>query len=116
MTPERNSTPTLSAEPTFPSGAWRGYYLHRTSHDRHAMFLTLSFANGVVDGAGTDDLGLFIIEGSYDAQNLELNWKKSYPGQKDASYRGFREGRGIWGVWSVDAGTAGGGFMIWPEE
>jgi hypothetical protein len=33
-------------------------------------------------------------------------------GGHDVFYKGFREGKGIWGSWEVDEAT--GGFRIWP--
>ena len=33
----------------------------------------------------------------------------------DVFYRGFREGKGIWGTWEIGS-YCGGGFHIWPRQ
>ena len=35
-------------------------------------------------------------------------------GLHDVSYKGYNEGKGIWGQWEVGS-TWRGGFHIWPE-
>ena len=78
------------------------------------MDLQLTFASGVLSGDGTDDIGKFLIKGRYDAGNGECHWTKSYPGSHDVYYRGFREGKGIWGTWEITIHDHGG-FHIWPR-
>jgi hypothetical protein len=79
------------------------------------MDLHLTFANGAVTGEGNDDIGRFLIKGHYDASTRECYWTKSYIGRHDVFYRGFREGKGIWGTWEIY--TYGrGGFHIWPKQ
>ncbi len=78
------------------------------------MDLDLTFAAGKLTGDGNDDLGRFLIRGRYDATERECYWTKSYVGSHDVYYRGFREGKGIWGTWEI--GLRGhGGFHIWPK-
>ena len=78
------------------------------------MDLHLTFANGTMSGDGNDDVGRFRIRGGYDVANRECHWTKGYLGSHDVYYRGFREGKGIWGTW--DIGVVGhGGFHIWPK-
>src|SRR5262249_48271850 len=78
------------------------------------MDLQLTFANGAIAGSGNDDVGPFVIKGTYSVQNRECSWSKTYVGAHTVSYRGFREGKGIWGTW--DIGTlCHGGFHIWPK-
>ena len=96
----------------FPSGPWRGFYNYQPG-DRHAMDLDLTFANGLMSGDGRDDIGLFLIKGKYDAQSRECHWTKTYIGAHDVFYRGFREGKGIWGTWEISI-FGHGGFHIWP--
>lgn len=98
----------------FPSGPWVGYYVYPGSPERHRMDLELTFRGSLVDGQGTDDIARFFIRGRYDGGRLEVWWVKQYPGSHDVYYRGFREGRGIWGVWEIGE-TSRGGFMIWPR-
>lgn len=77
------------------------------------MDLMLSFADGRITGDGADTVGLFIISGSYDEAGGECDWIKGYVGAHDVVYRGFREGKGIWGTWEIHQGWRGG-FQIWP--
>jgi hypothetical protein len=98
----------------FPSGPWTGFYNYRPK-DKHRMDLDLTFAAGRLSGDGNDDVGRFMIHGRYNAQSLECWWTKTYIGQHDVSYRGFREGKGIWGTWEVSPHNHGG-FHIWPKQ
>ena len=97
----------------FPSGPWVGFYNYRPG-DRHRMELALSFADGVMTGDGNDDVGRFLVEGRFDLPGGECHWTKSYIGAHQVSYRGFREGKGIWGTWEISL-FAHGGFKIWPR-
>jgi len=96
----------------FPSGPWIGFYTYSSDPARHRMDLALDFGNGNVSGDGDDDIGPFVIRGRYDATSKECHWTKTYVGKHDVFYKGFREGKGIWGTWEV--GDATGGFKIWP--
>ncbi len=98
---------------TFPSGPWLGYYTYGEARDRHRMDLDLRFRDGLVDGAGIDDIAPFRIRGHYDRDTLVVTWHKTYASH-DVWYRGFREGRGIWGTWEIGSHSRGG-FMIWPK-
>ena len=101
------------SENQFPSGPWVGFYNYGPG-DRHRMDLHLHFLNGQVNGNGNDDVGRFLIRGSYEAGNGECRWRKTYPGSHDVVYQGFREGKGIWGTWEI-AIVDHGGFHIWPK-
>ncbi len=79
------------------------------------MQLHLTFANGSMSGNGMDDIGRFLIRGRYDAANRECYWTKTYIGGHDVFYRGFREGKGIWGTWEIQV-FGHGGFHIWPRQ
>jgi len=78
------------------------------------MELGLSFAAGTMTGEGIDDIGKFVIKGRYDGASGECYWTKTYVGAHDVFYRGFREGKGIWGRWEIGV-IAHGGFHIWPR-
>ncbi len=101
------------SEELFPSGPWTGFYNYRPG-DRHRMDLRLTFANGILTGDGTDDVGRFFMRGRYDPATRECYWTKTYVGAHDVFYRGFREGKGIWGTWEIGAQDHGG-FHIWPK-
>jgi hypothetical protein len=79
------------------------------------MDLRLTFANGTLSGTGSDDVGNFLIRGRYEASTGECYWTKSYLGAHDVFYRGFREGKGIWGTWEITIRDHGG-FHIWPRQ
>jgi hypothetical protein len=100
------------SEELFPSGRWVGFYNYRP-RDRHRMDMHLEFSNGNLRGEGRDNVGQFLIRGRYDAAALECHWTKSYIGAHDVFYRGFREGKGIWGTWEINI-LSHGGFHIWP--
>jgi hypothetical protein len=99
---------------TFPSGPWKGFYNYQPG-DRHGMQLSLTFSNGLMDGEGIDDIGRFLIKGRYDATSRECYWTKSYLGAHSVFYRGFGEGKGIWGTWEIGPRFRGG-FHIWPRH
>ena len=76
------------------------------------MDLSLTFTNHTVSGDGSDDIGRFVVTGSFHGTNDECYWTKRYIGAHDVYYRGFREGNGIWGLWELPSES--GGFHIWP--
>ena len=76
------------------------------------MDLVLEFKNGNMTGEGADGIGFFVISGNYSEQTGECSWVKQYVGRHAVEYKGFREGKGIWGNWVVGFGK--GGFHIWP--
>lgn len=98
---------------SFRSGRWRGYYVYANHAVRHRMELELAFAHGAVRGDGSDGIGDFTILGSYDDGSREVRWRKRYVGRHTVHYRGFLEGKGIWGTWEIHANGTGG-FKIWP--
>lgn len=98
----------------YPSGPWTGFYNYQPG-DRHRMDLDLTFGNGSLSGTGVDDVGNFLIRGRYEASAGECYWTKSYLGAHDVFYRGFREGKGIWGTWEITI-REHGGFHIWPRR
>jgi hypothetical protein len=100
------------SENLFPTGQWTGFYNY-APQDKHRMDMHLTFARGGIAGEGNDDIGAFFIRGKYDAATRECHWTKTYPGSHDVFYRGFREGKGIWGTWEID--FIRGGFHIWPR-
>ena len=79
------------------------------------MELHLEFSEGRISGDGKDDVGTFLIRGEYDPNSLECRWVKAYLGAHQVFYRGFREGKGIWGTWEINV-VAHGGFHIWPRK
>lgn len=108
------------ADPNFPSGPWRGFYVYPGNHNRHRMDLTLTFGGERLRGDGRDDIGIFVIRGSYSRETLDVNFVKTYPGSHDVYYKGCRDGKGIWGTWEITSNLfsltlkMSGGFHIWP--
>lgn len=97
----------------FPSGSWTGYYQYPDGGRGH-QDLWLHFEEGRITGTGTDEVGDFVVEGTYDASSKEAEWQKRFAGGHVVMYRGFRESvPGIWGTWNIP-GNWSGGFHIWP--
>ena len=96
----------------FPSGPWTGFYNYGGSVGKHRMDLVLIFADRTISGDGNDGIGGFFVIGGFDEANGECYWTKTYIGAHDVCYRGFREGKGIWGLWELP--NESGGFHIWP--
>lgn len=111
--PEPNA-PTPETDSRFPSGPWEGYFLQRRLRaTKGRMELDLTFRDGRITGAGRDGVGAFTIAGRYDTADGVCHWTKSYPFH-DVRYRGFAEGKGIWGTWEIPP-LDRDGFHIWPK-
>jgi hypothetical protein len=109
------STADLEADARFPSGPWTGFFLQPdTGSHRHMMELHLTFRHGALTGEGRDWVGKFVMSGRYDTQDGKCYWTKRYLGQHDVHYKGYNEGKGIWGTWDIPYAWSGG-FHIWPE-
>jgi hypothetical protein len=102
----------ITAGMDFPSGPWTGFYNYRRNTRKHRMDLVLTFADRAVSGDGNDDIGRFVVVGRFDTAKSECSWTKTYIAGHDVYYRGFREGKGIWGLWELP--NESGGFHIWP--
>jgi len=96
----------------FPSGPWTGFYNYGRTTRKHRMDLVLTFADHTVSGDGSDDIGRFVITGRFEETNGECYWTKAYIAGHHVCYRGFRERKGIWGLWELP--DESGGFNIWP--
>ncbi len=107
----------LETDPRFPSGPWTGFFLQKVLPGRHLMELGLVFRDGVMEGEGRDKVGQFLIRGRYDVADGRCHWTKRYLGKHDVFYKGFNEGKGIWGFWEIPtepSTNCRGGFHIWP--
>jgi hypothetical protein len=78
------------------------------------MEIRLTFKGGVMTGEGRDLIGPFLIRGRYQTDDGQCWWTKRYLGKHDVAYRGYNEGKGIWGLWEIPPSYKGG-FHIWPE-
>ena len=112
--------PTPETDPRFPSGRWGGFFLQKEIPGRHLMELELEFCESIMRGEGRDWVGEFLVRGRYDTDDGQCWWHKRYLGSHDIYYRGYNEGKGIWGNWQMSEADGGlmclsGGFHIWPE-
>lgn len=105
----------LETDPRFPSGRWTGFFLQKAIPGRHQMELRLTFRGGQMTGEGRDFVGEFRILGRYALPEGTCYWTKEYLGKHDVFYRGYNEGKGIWGIWEITKDRLRGGFHIWPE-
>jgi len=110
-----NNNNKTEQHPLFPSGPWNGFYTYfkGPAADRHSMPSNLTFNDGKVTGAGSDDVGTFSWSGNYDLQNPSCQMTKTYATHSIA-YQGRVDENGIWGTWSMMGWT--GGFHLWPTE
>ena len=99
----------------FPSGSWTGFYSYQQFPGKFRTDLILTFQHGRMTGEGNDTVGPFVISGHYNTASKECHWTKTYVSSHDVFYKGFREGKGIWGTWEIGE-LARGGFHIWPLE
>jgi hypothetical protein len=107
----------LETDPRFPTGPWTGFFLQPQLPGRHMMELHLTFSSGTLTGEGRDWVGKFILRGRYSVADGQCHWTKRYLGKHDVFYKGYNEGKGIWGTWEINhlGGHWHGGFHIWPE-
>lgn len=117
--PELKPEQNVETDPRFPSGPWIGFFLQKPIPGRHRMELRMKFANGAITGEGRDWVGEFILRGQYNLADGTCHWAKRYVEKHDVFYKGFNEGKGIWGTWelpsAIDPAYMRGGFHIWPE-
>jgi hypothetical protein len=106
----------LETDPRFPSGRWLGFFLQKhLPPGKHPMELHLTFRDGQMSGEGRDWVGEFLIHGQYQLATGACHWTKRYLGKHDVFYRGYNEGKGIWGIWEIARDGFRGGFHIWPD-
>jgi hypothetical protein len=112
-----NPAANFEADTRFPSGKWTGFFTDKRIPGKHWMELHLVFSRGTMTGSGRDFVGAFVIDGAYQLSDGRCLWVKQYIGKHAVGYRGFNEGKGIWGTWEMtDSGRRfTGGFHIWPE-
>ena len=113
----KTPNPNAESDPRFPSGKWVGFFTDKRLPGKHQMEMILSFANGSMVGSGRDWVGAFNIDGAYQLNDGLCVFVKQYVGKHTVGYRGFNEGKGIWGTWELTDGghKFTGGFHIWPD-
>lgn len=114
MAGETAQVPAFETDTRFPSGPWTGFFVQsQRPPGRHWMDLQLTFRDSLIRGDGRDWVGKFIITGHYQLVDGRCWWTKKYLGKHDVFYKGYNEGRGIWGTWEIPP-LLKGGFHIWP--
>ena len=98
-----------------PSGEWSGFYLEDHQPRRGWMHLYINFQEQKIHGEGTDYVGPWVIQGSYDVENSVCQWTKQYQGKHRVLYEGKITANGIQGVWNI-RGWNRGPFHIWPSN
>src|SRR6266849_727563 len=104
------------ANALYPSGEWVGYYTYFGKPAKCPKHQTL----GTIRGAGIDNPGQFLIEGSYDDASCRAQWAKKYIGKHEVRYEGTYQDGEITGSWSLTQIKQGravslhGEFRIWP--
>jgi hypothetical protein len=91
----------------YPSGPWRGYW-EQAGWGRQLMDgLVLRFADGLVEGEGSDCIGPFTFSGRYDDHGGVV-LTKQYVGRHSVLYRGTYDGEGtLFGRWSIGSQWSG---------
>lgn len=114
MSPDKSGTGEVESDPRFPSGKWIGFWTQTEPFKaKPSQEMILTFRGGTIDGEGRDMIGKFYIRGFYSTEDGRCRWTKKYVGKHDVYYKGFNEGKGIWGTWEILNNH--GGFHIWPE-
>ncbi len=111
MSPDRSEK-----HPLYPSGEWEGFYTYPVPFNfKDQMASNLDFCDQVVTGSGSDSVGAFRWEGTYDTERGICRMTKYYHGRHSVFYDGRVDENGIWGTWAIHAGWTGG-FHIWPKK
>jgi hypothetical protein len=111
-----DKAPEPETDPRFPSGPWIGFWIQKNfPAGKHSMELQLFFCEGKITGEGRDWVGAFTVTGRYELSSGVCHWIKQYVRRHAVAYKGFNEGKGIWGKWEIASHGLHGGFHIWPE-
>jgi hypothetical protein len=107
----------LEQHPDFPSGEWEGFYTYGASTRNDEMKLELEFANGEIVGSGTDSIGAFSWDGTYNTSTGECQLTKRYIRKHNVAYEGKADEGGIRGNWRIGVNEYDDGFFhIWPKD
>jgi len=76
----------------------------------------MEFADGMVRGEGSDDIGEFLVEGSYHStdERVQIGWIKTYTQGHSLLYIGSFDGAWIHGHWELEGGYVGDSFGFAP--
>jgi hypothetical protein len=82
----------------YPSGKWRGFWEQAHLGRQPMRDLVLHFSAGEVEGSGTDMIGPFTFQGTYDSDGSVLLVK--HYRRHNVQYKGYYDGEGtIFGEW-----------------
>ncbi len=99
------------SEMDFPSGPWTGFYNYGRSTRKHRMDLVLTLLITRLRRRKRRHRSIR----SYRAvrrHKRRMLLDEDLHRRTRVYYRGFREGKGIWGLWELP--NESGGFHIWP--
>lgn len=100
---------------TLVSGEWSGTYSQGAQ--RYPQSMTLTFADGIVRGGGSDDLGHFEVVGDYRStgDEIRVGFIKTYDGSHSVLYLGVMEDSALVGEWRLQNGW-GDAFSLSPDR
>lgn len=118
------SEPTISsADATIvnlPGGGWDGFWKHPLEDGRMRVvdtWVRIRFQDGAMVGVGDDEVGDYVIEGTYDSEEQTCHWTKKYvdpqtiklhEGRFVMISRGFQKGHiAMEGTWRTGEDIAG---------
>lgn len=104
----------METDQRLPTGEWSGFYLESHQPKRGWMHLYLTFAEGKINGEGTDYVGPWVSQGSYDLEAGTCTLVKQYMGKHQVVYSGKIGENGIMGHWNIR--STQGEFHIWPRS
>ena len=106
---------SLETDPRLTSGEWCGFFVESHRSERGWMHLFMTFVDGQIKSEGTDYVGPWHFEGTYDLNSGKCQWIKKYRGLHNVYYDGTVGEDGIKGTWEIK-GFSTGPFHIWPKH
>lgn len=100
------------------TGQWTGHYVQYGSEFpmRFKNFYIMPVPQGYIKGEGEDEIGKFVIKGSFNNNATAVRFAKTYIGQHTIYYQGEFTGSSIEGFWAFDINSLGEStFKIWME-
>lgn len=87
------------------SGLWVGFYTQFNTE--HPFSMQLAFQGNNVHGVGSDEIGQFSIDGSWNSNTGKVEFVKRYVGQHSVTYEGTlaNDGTSMEGTYRVGGGS-----------
>lgn len=105
----------LETDSRLTSGEWCGFFNESHRSERGWMHLFMTFIDGKIKSEGTDYVGPWHFNGTYDLDANRCDWVKQYLGKHQVNYKGALVDDGIKGNWEI-VGFTTGTFHIWPKH